>query len=70
MEGNRRVPPLKREMMSTADDDEEDDLTKQLKLAIDDMVDSPRTPPPDDEQLEMLEDIWLKAGEMGKYNNV
>lgn len=39
----------------------------QLELIEEDLEDTSNNISPDEEQLEVLEDIWLKAGEIGKY---
>lgn len=38
----------------------------QLELMEEDLETSQGDLPPDEQQLEVLEDIWLKAGEIGK----
>lgn len=50
--------------------DESDDIPADVKKVIKDIEmedDGLSDHQPDEQQLEVLEDIWLKAGEMGKY---
>lgn len=42
------------------------DIPPDVKKALQDLDFDELEDPPDEQQLEVLEDIWLKAGEMGK----
>lgn len=42
------------------------DIPPEVKKALQDIEFDELEEPPDEQQLEVLEDIWLKAGEMGK----
>lgn len=42
------------------------DIPPDIKKALQDLEFEEMEEPPDEQQLEVLEDIWLKAGEMGK----
>jgi len=42
------------------------DIPPDVKKALQDLDLDEMEEPPDEQQLEVLEDIWLKAGEMGK----
>lgn len=42
------------------------DIPLEVKKALQDLDLDEMEEPPDEQQLEVLEDIWLKAGEMGK----
>lgn len=45
-----------------------EDIPSDVKRVIDEMeLEEDSLTIPDEEQLEVLEDIWLKAGEMGEY---
>lgn len=43
------------------------DIPPDVKQALQDLEFDEVEEPPDEQQLEVLEDIWLKAGEMGKF---
>lgn len=43
-----------------------EDIPPDIKKALQDLEFDEMEEPPDEQQLEVLEDIWLKAGEMGK----
>lgn len=61
LEGNKRIP-------ATAADEEE--IPKEVIQVLDEIeneTDSDEESP-DEEQMQVLEDIWLKAGEMGNYS--
>lgn len=56
---------------SSSDIDMEDlvnrsDIPADVKKVLQDLEMEEVEDPPDEQQLEVLEDIWLKAGEMGK----
>lgn len=43
------------------------DIPPDVKKVLQDIEFDEIEEPPDEQQLEVLEDIWLKAGEMGKF---
>lgn len=46
------------------------DIPPDIKKALQDLEFDEMEEPPDEQQLEVLEDIWLKAGEMGKTSYI
>lgn len=58
MEGNKRVPALKKE------ETEQSEIPNEVKRVIEEL--ELEDDSPDEEQIQVLEDIWLKAGEISK----
>lgn len=56
MEGNKRVPALKKE------ETEQSEIPSEVKRVIEEL--ELEDDSPDEEQIQVLEDIWLKAGEI------
>lgn len=54
MEGNKRVPAMKKQ--------EEDEIPSEVKRVLEELELEEESP--DEEQIQVLEDIWLKAGEI------
>jgi len=66
----RHMIHKKKNIISTNSDMQElvnqADIPPEVKKALQDLEYEEMDEPPDEQQLEVLEDIWLKAGEMGK----
>ncbi|CAB0003290.1 unnamed protein product [Nesidiocoris tenuis] len=57
---SKRVPALANE------EDDESEIPSEVQKVLDEIDDEEDDEVPDEEQIQMLEDIWLKAGEMGE----
>ena len=61
MEGNKRVTAMKKEKDDT-------EIPTELKRVLEELELEEESP--DEEQIQVLEDIWLKAGEIGMKKSI